>query len=535
MTNVVDYSNDTDNGVNQELITRMKHYPHLFQDAIRRAIQPFMDPSGDSDVNMNTNSISAETDATPNPMTEINLAPEIFVPSKKQLAPFKYCHIGTRSPAQAQAIIKQLQGRQIEITMDMDTVDRTESNPCTTNAITITTGKLYLDFADVTTRSAAKSNRMQSQDPSLKSEDSQQDTDSRGLGQPSKPECTSVTHSVLVPGLVIMKEFISEQEERVLLACLTGPHAPWAPVQTNKSKSGHVKRRVQHYGYVFDYESANVLRDRQDEDENGKAMCPPMPCLPEGYQNWNDGVLEDFMQKAVSDGSGWDVFAAIVERVRRYSFHIGSECNDNDDNECGTNNIVSQDDGSGSGDAGDRQTKPMSSGVETSTTDVSLYKRFQQLNQLTVNEYKRGQGIGAHIDTKSAFDDGLISISLGSDSVMEFQKENENGKQLKKLLHLPPRSLLLMSGPTRYEWSHQIVTRMTDCVDGVVIPRKTRVSLTLRTAITMPTTVLKGNQAGHVRPMDRVEGRSFPPRWGNQSKGGDDSHGDLGKTITKMP
>jgi hypothetical protein len=109
------------------------------------------------------------------------------------------------------------------------------------------------------------------------------------------------------------------------------------------------------------------------------------------------------------------------------------------------------------------------------------------------------------------------------------------GKQLKKLMHLPPRSLLLMSGPTRYEWSHQIVTRMTDCVDGVVIPRKTRVSLTLRTAITMPTTVLKGNQAGHVRPMDRVEGRSFPPRWGNQSKGGDDSHGDLGKTITKMP
>jgi hypothetical protein len=71
-----------------------------------------------------------------------------------------------------------------------------------------------------------------------------------------------LTADVVVPGLVLVPDFISEKEEEVLLAVLTGPQAPWAPSQSTPSMSGNVKRRVQHYGYVFDYETANVLRDR---------------------------------------------------------------------------------------------------------------------------------------------------------------------------------------------------------------------------------------------------------------------------------
>ena len=37
---------------------------------------------------------------------------------------------------------------------------------------------------------------------------------------------------------------------------------------------------------------------------------------------------------------------------------------------------------------------------------------FSDINQATVNEYNPGQGIGSHIDTTSAFGDGLISISF---------------------------------------------------------------------------------------------------------------------------
>jgi len=490
MTNIVDYDTDVD----VQTVEKMKIYPHLFQDAIRNAIQPFLSGVHYQDDN----------DAS----TEVNLAPEIFVPSKKQLAPFKYCHIGTRSPADAQALIKQLQGKQITLGIN-------DFSCSTSPSTTIVTGKLYLDFADVTVRSAAKSNRMQYQDPSLGNSTSNENDIK---GETSKPECTSSTNSIVVPGLFLKKEIISLAEEQVLLACLVGPNAPWAPVQSNSSKTGHVKRRVQHYGYVFDYETANVLR----EFDNEKAMCPPLPCLPEGNKGWTDGELEEFAEAAVRNGSGWDVLAAVVERVRRYSFAAGggdinneASHNDQDCNE--EDNFLD----TGSDGIDNKEAKLM----ETDSNDIlpPSNKRFQHLNQLTVNEYKRGQGIGAHIDTQSAFSDGLISISLGSDSVMEFRNE----KGVKKMVHLPPRSLLLMSGLARYTWSHQIVTRMTDCVDGEVIPRKTRVSLTLRTAITLPVITEEGGRNDSVRPLDRVEARNFPPRWGTQKNLIGESDDDL--------
>lgn len=501
MTNIVDYDTDVD----VQTIEKMKSYPHLFQDAIRNAIQPLL-----SDIN-----VQCQDDNDAITCTELNLAPEIFVPSKKQLAPFKYCHIGTRSPTDAQALIKQLQGKQI--TLEINDFSCSTS-PSTCMHTTIVTGKLYLDFADVTLRSAAKSNRLQNQDPSLGNSTSNEN-DINLKGESSKPECTSSTNSIVVPGLFLKKEKISLAEEQVLLACLVGPNAPWAPVQSNFSKTGHVKRRVQHYGYVFDYETANVLR----EFDNEKAMCPPLPCLPEGYEGWTDGEVEDFAEAAVRNGSGWDVLAAVVERVRRYSFaagggdinNEGAGQNDQDSKE--TDNSIDI----GSDGIDNKHAKP----IEADSNDIlpSSNERFQDLNQMTVNEYRRGQGIGAHIDTQSAFSDGLISLSLGSDSVMEFRNE----KGVKKMVHLPPRSLLLISGPARYTWSHQIVTRMTDCVDGVVISRKTRVSLTLRTAITLPLVTEGGHLNDSVRPLDRVESRDFPPRWGTQKNLIRESNDDL--------
>jgi alkylated DNA repair protein alkB family protein 8 len=53
-----------------------------------------------------------------------------------------------------------------------------------------------------------------------------------------------------------------------------------------------------------------------------------------------------------------------------------------------------------------------------------------------------------------------------------------------------------------------IVSRTTDTVDGEVIPRTLRVSLTLRTALTAP---IEGEQA---TPLSRFESKIFPPYWG---------------------
>lgn len=498
MTNIIDcssksYGSDNDDNIDNsrgggdttiDVIQRMRMEPYLFQDAIRAAIVPYLeDPSADT-IGMDSSDM------------QTILPPEVFVPSKKQQSPFKYCHLGMRSNLHAQTLIRNLQGKEITLKIAMGSQRGANSrsntdSKCYESEVMIVTGKLFLDFADVTQRSAARSNRM---NPSAIIPDAQDDLLLQG--EPSKPECTSVTQSMIVPGLQCIHEFITTEEEQVLLACLTGPHAPWAPSQQNFSQTGSVKRRVQHYGYVFDYETADVLRDRHVDstgtrNENIKSLCPPLPVLPAGYESWTNIQLQNFTNDAVRDGNGWDVLAAIIEKVRRHDFSKNEEI------------VYPNPNAINALDLDEKDRRSDSLGM-TSRSSANITKHYQFINQMTVNEYKRGQGIGSHIDTKSAFDDGLLSLSLGSDTVMEF----ENQEKQKKLFHLPPRSLLLMSGPARYSWKHQIVTRMTDCIDGKVIPRKTRVSLTLRTAITL------SNKDGHVQPMKRVESRSYPPKWG---------------------
>lgn len=101
-------------------------------------------------------------------------------------------------------------------------------------------------------------------------------------------------------------------------------------------------------------------------------------------------------------------------------------------------------------------------------------------DQITANVYEPGHGIPSHYDTHSAFDDPIVSISLLSDVVMEF-KDGANSARIAPIL-LKARSLCLIQGESRYRWKHGIVNRKYD-VDprtNRVIPRKTRVSLTLR-------------------------------------------------------
>lgn len=51
---------------------------------------------------------------------------------------------------------------------------------------------------------------------------------------------------------------------------------------------------------------------------------------------------------------------------------------------------------------------------------------------------------------------------------------------------LPPRSLLLLSGEARYHWSHGIAKRTSDQVEGVVVSRRMRLSMTFRTVPVPP-------------------------------------------------
>lgn len=371
------------------------------------------------------------------------LGVEVFVSNKKAL---RFCHVGMRSPADAKTLIACLQGRQVEW--------RCQAHGDESKETCIRSGKLFLDYADITKRSLTRG----------------RNSDAIIKGEPTRSECTSLTESVVVPGLVLIPEFVSAEEEETLIAVLTGPQAPWARPQSTPSLSGTIKRRVQHYGYVFDYKTADVLRDRSEED----ADCPPLPALPRDVVN-----IEDYIQKSVSEGRGWEALAGVIERTRKHVFAP----------DLSQSNSV----------------------VQTIC--------FPDLNQMTVNEYKEGGGIGSHVDTPSAFGDGLISVSLNAGVVMEFRLANQDVKNdegnnapssLHKLVYLPRRSLLLMSGPARYSWEHMIVTRMTDTHEGQVLPRGLRVSLTLRTA-------LDGTSKGGT-PLPRVESSKFPPKWGWQDK-----------------
>ena len=90
--------------------------------------------------------------------------------------------------------------------------------------------------------------------------------------------------------------------------------------------------------------------------------------------------------------------------------------------------------------------------------------------QLIINEYLPGQGIGKHSDSP-AFGNTIISLSLGSPCTMVFRSKVRTGEIIK--LTLQPRTLLVMRGPVRYQWTHQIPATKHD-------RNGTRISLTFR-------------------------------------------------------
>ena len=362
------------------------------------------------------------------PFDSTNQGTEVFIPVTNKV--IEHCHIGMRCTEDAARVISELQGKQV--TWEFP------SSPLETHGSQrVNSGPLFLDFATISKRSQIKADaRAQGKDVPR--------------GEPARSECTSTTDHVSVPGLVLVSDFLSIQEERAILAVLQGPHAPWAPSQRTPTEGRKIRRKVQHYGYVFDYKTADVLRDRT----SAGADCPKMPTVPdEEISN-----VEDYIQRGVREGRAWEVLGGVVERTRGWTFQL-------------------------------------------ETTSMS----FPELNQMTCNQYAPGEGIGPHVDTPSAFGDGLISISLNSGTVMEFRKTMSEDR-LKKLVYLPPRSLLLMTGPARYEWEHMIHNRMTDTIQGQVLTRGTRLSLTLRTAL-----------SGAGLPMPRITTTDFPPTWGSNS------------------
>eukprot|EP00743_Colponemidia_sp_Colp-15_P006292 GILK01006770.1.p1 GENE.GILK01006770.1~~GILK01006770.1.p1 ORF type:complete len:643 (+),score=105.48 GILK01006770.1:34-1962(+) len=217
---------------------------------------------------------------------------------------------------------------------------------------------------------------------------------------PPAPQCVSRSAHISIPGLVLIEDFISKEEEQELLQYIDG--SPWDTL---------ISRRVQHYGYEFNYKTRNIDPSK------------PLPSLP--------GPFSPVLNRLVND-----------------------------------------------------QLIPF------------------QPDQITVNEYQPGQGIASHVDTHSAFEDGLVSLSLAGHTVMEFAHPDGRYKQI--LLY--PRSALIMTQESRYAWRHAVVYRKTDMINGQIVPRSRRVSLTIRKIRGYPCSCafpeLCDSQSGHVESIN---------------------------------
>ena len=100
-------------------------------------------------------------------------------------------------------------------------------------------------------------------------------------------------------------------------------------------------------------------------------------------------------------------------------------------------------------------------------------------DQIIANEYLPGQGISRHLDCEPCFEETIASLSLLSSCEMIFRSRDGQ----KKSIVLQPRSLLILTGESRYFWTHEIPARKSDIVNGDKQQRSRRISLTFRNVI----------------------------------------------------
>lgn len=101
-------------------------------------------------------------------------------------------------------------------------------------------------------------------------------------------------------------------------------------------------------------------------------------------------------------------------------------------------------------------------------------------NQIIVNRYSPGEGIGKHRDHYPIFGTDIATISLGSDIDMHFEPYKDLTKGEMLTVRLTKGSILVFGGDARMNWSHEIKKRKTDIVDGKKVARGDRISITFR-------------------------------------------------------
>lgn len=176
-----------------------------------------------------------------------------------------------------------------------------------------------------------------------------------------------------------------------------------------------------------------------------------------------DDIEEELLRRAVTANDvEWDCVGGNPEKSRRV-LHYGYKYNYRSKH-------VNKSDYLGS-------LPKWSSDLEQKIYELPIIQKLQsgKPNQLIVNEYKPGQGIAWHTDAKS-FDDPIVTLSTGGSCI--FEMKNQDGKVVELLLK--PKTLVVMSGKSRWDWKHRIPARAVDRFEGEDYRRHKRISFTYR-------------------------------------------------------
>ncbi|KAJ7323039.1 hypothetical protein DFH08DRAFT_888608 [Mycena albidolilacea] len=104
--------------------------------------------------------------------------------------------------------------------------------------------------------------------------------------------------------------------------------------------------------------------------------------------------------------------------------------------------------------------------------------------QVILNLYHPGEGITPHVDLLKRYDDGIVGVSFGSSCAMQFARVEQEESSSPMQLFLPERSMIVLSGEARYDWTHGIDKRAVDLVSDSesewIVERGVRMSVTFR-------------------------------------------------------
>lgn len=97
-------------------------------------------------------------------------------------------------------------------------------------------------------------------------------------------------------------------------------------------------------------------------------------------------------------------------------------------------------------------------------------------NQCIINNYNPGQGISPHIDLLG-FSGVIGCFTICSGATMRFANLTDGETHE---IYIKPNSLYIMSGDSRYKWTHEMLHSKYDIIDSNKILRDRRISLTSR-------------------------------------------------------